>query len=166
MAQRSEDGVGKTREMTKRLERAISGWIRPAISIQASSRDDGCINRPDTRKHLNLRSQIFQSAPLNPTGRPHTAIYCCRLATIDEWPLFGSAAKRPDLGVERTSAHRLRAIPIRFWQSELFSEPFLELPRKLPRRRKRLMTPFPNGAKPLIYKRNMVDALGLEPRTR
>jgi hypothetical protein len=56
MAQRSEDGVGKTREMTERFERAISGWTQPAISIQASSRVDGCINRPDTRKHLNLRS--------------------------------------------------------------------------------------------------------------
>jgi hypothetical protein len=60
MAQRSEDGVGKTREMTERFERAISGWTQPAISIQASSRVDGCINRPDTRKHLNLRSQILE----------------------------------------------------------------------------------------------------------
>ena len=63
MAQRSEDGVGKTREMTKRLERAIAVWTRSAIPIQASSRDDGCINRPDTRKHLNLRAQISQTPP-------------------------------------------------------------------------------------------------------
>ncbi len=63
MAQRSADGAGKTREMTKRLERAIPVWTRSAISIQARSRDDGCINRPDTRKHLNLRDQIFQSPP-------------------------------------------------------------------------------------------------------
>src|SRR6195952_678751 len=63
MAQRSEDGVGKTSEMSKRLERAKAVWIRPAISIQASGRDDGCINRPDTRKHLNLREQISRTPP-------------------------------------------------------------------------------------------------------
>jgi hypothetical protein len=63
MAQRSEDAVGKTSEMSKRLERAIAVWIRPAISIQASSRDDGCINRPDIRKHLSLREQISQTPP-------------------------------------------------------------------------------------------------------
>lgn len=63
MAQRSEDGVGKTRETSKRLERAIPVWTRSAISIQASSRDDGCINRPDTRKHLNLCDQIFRIPP-------------------------------------------------------------------------------------------------------
>lgn len=63
MAQRSEDGVGKTSEMSKRFERAIAVWTRSAISIQASSRDDGCINRPDTRKHLNLREQISRILP-------------------------------------------------------------------------------------------------------
>lgn len=78
MAQRSEDGVGKTREMTKRLERATPVWTRSAISIQASSRDDGCINRPDTRKHLNLRCQTFRITPLYPAGRPHTVIRSCR----------------------------------------------------------------------------------------
>ena len=57
MAQRSEDGVGKTRETSKRLERAKAVWTRSAISIQASSRDQGCINRPDTRKHLSPRRQ-------------------------------------------------------------------------------------------------------------
>jgi hypothetical protein len=36
MAQWSEDGVGKTREMSERLERAIAVWTRSAISIQAS----------------------------------------------------------------------------------------------------------------------------------
>ena len=56
MAQRSADGVGKTSEMSGRLERAKAIWTRSAISIQASSRDDGCINRPDTRKHLNPRN--------------------------------------------------------------------------------------------------------------
>jgi hypothetical protein len=63
MAQRSEDGVGKTSEMSRRLERALAVWTRSAISIQASSRDDGCINRPDTRKHLNLREQISRKPP-------------------------------------------------------------------------------------------------------
>jgi hypothetical protein len=63
MAQRSEDGVGKTSGMSRRLERALAGWTRSAISIQASSRDDGCINRPDTRKHLNLREQISRTPP-------------------------------------------------------------------------------------------------------
>ena len=32
MAQRSEDGVGKTSEMSERLERAIAVWTRSAIS--------------------------------------------------------------------------------------------------------------------------------------
>jgi hypothetical protein len=36
MAQRSEDGVGKTSEMSERLERAKAVWTRSAISIQAS----------------------------------------------------------------------------------------------------------------------------------
>jgi hypothetical protein len=63
MAQRSEDGIGITSEMSKRLERAKAVWTRSAISIQASSRDDGCINRPDTRKHLNLRDQISSTPP-------------------------------------------------------------------------------------------------------
>lgn len=77
MAQRSEDGVGKTSETSKRLERAKAVWTRSAISIQASSRDDGCINRPDTRKHLNLRNQISRTPPLNPEGRPHTDVQHC-----------------------------------------------------------------------------------------
>ena len=45
MAQRSEDGVGKTREMSKRLERAIAGWTRSAISIQASGHVNGRIKQ-------------------------------------------------------------------------------------------------------------------------
>lgn len=60
MAQRSEDGVGKTSEVSRRLERALAVWTRSAISIQTSSRDDGCINRPDTRKHLNPRNHATQ----------------------------------------------------------------------------------------------------------
>ena len=44
--------------MSKRLERAIAGWTRSAISIQASGYVKGRINRPDTRKHLNLRTSI------------------------------------------------------------------------------------------------------------
>ena len=63
MAQRSEDGVGKTSEMSRRLKRAKAVWTRSAISIQASSRDEGCINRPDTRKHLNLRARISPTPP-------------------------------------------------------------------------------------------------------
>jgi hypothetical protein len=72
MAQRSEDGVGKTSEVSRRLERALAVWTRSAISIQASSRDDGCINRPDTRKHLNPRNHPNQKNLLHPKGRPHT----------------------------------------------------------------------------------------------
>jgi hypothetical protein len=78
MAQRSEDGVGKTSGMSRRLERALAGWTRSAISIQASSRDDGCINRPDTRKHLNLREQISRTPPCIQRGvhtRPFSAFH-------------------------------------------------------------------------------------------
>ena len=57
MAQRSEDGVENTSEMSWRFERAEPVWTRSVISIQASSRDDGCINRPDTRKHLVPRNR-------------------------------------------------------------------------------------------------------------
>jgi hypothetical protein len=42
--------------MSRRLERAEAVWTRSAISIQARSCEDGCIMRPDTRQHLNLRS--------------------------------------------------------------------------------------------------------------
>jgi hypothetical protein len=41
MAQRSEDGIGKTREMSERLERVIAVWTRSAISIQASGHVNG-----------------------------------------------------------------------------------------------------------------------------
>jgi hypothetical protein len=82
MAQRSEDGVGKTSEMSKRLERAKVVWIRPAISIQASSRNDGCINRPDTRKHLNMREQISRtplvSEGASTHGRSITKLRCLK----------------------------------------------------------------------------------------
>ena len=71
MAQRLEDGVGKTREMSKRLERAKPVWTRSAISIQASSRDDGCISRPDTRKHLNLREQISRTPLVSDGASTH-----------------------------------------------------------------------------------------------
>lgn len=49
--------------MSRRLKRAKAVWTRSAISIQASSRDEGCINRPDTRKHLNLRARISPTPP-------------------------------------------------------------------------------------------------------
>jgi hypothetical protein len=84
MAQRSEDGVGKTREMSERLERAQSVWTRSAISIQASSRDDGCINRPDTRKHLNLREQISQIRPCIQRG-----VHTRTLTPLSSLPNFG-----------------------------------------------------------------------------
>jgi len=45
MAQWSEDGVGKTREMSERLERAIAVWTRSAISIQASGHVTGRIKQ-------------------------------------------------------------------------------------------------------------------------
>jgi hypothetical protein len=72
MAQRSEDGVGKTREESKRLERAKPNWTRSAISIQASGRMNSRIKRPDTRKHLNLRTSASRKLILHPSGRPHT----------------------------------------------------------------------------------------------
>ena len=34
---------------------------------------NGRINRPDTRKHLNLRAQLSKNL-LHPTGRPHTDV--------------------------------------------------------------------------------------------
>ena len=92
MAQRSEDGVGKTSGVSRRLERALAVWTRSAISIQASSRDDGCINRPDTRKHLNPRNHATQKNLLHPTGRPHwdtsarTSISSCRGTSKPERP--------------------------------------------------------------------------------
>ncbi|WP_156653235.1 hypothetical protein [Methylobacterium sp. Leaf111] len=49
--------------IAKRLERAKATWTRSALSIQASSRDDGCINRPDTRQPLILRAQISPTPP-------------------------------------------------------------------------------------------------------
>ena len=76
MAQRSEDGVGKTSEMSRRLKRAKAVWTRSAISIQASSRDEGCINRPDTRKHLNLRARISPTPPCIRRG-VHTRTFHC-----------------------------------------------------------------------------------------
>ena len=57
--------------MSKRLERAKAKWTRSAISIQASGHVNGRINRPDTRKHLNLRAQLSKNL-LHPKGRPHT----------------------------------------------------------------------------------------------
>ena len=47
-----------------------------------------------------------------------------------------------------------------------YTENLVELPRKLPRRREQPMRHFQNEIKSLIYIRNLVDALGLEPRTR
>ena len=57
--------------MSKRLERAKAKWTRSAISIQASGHVNGRINRPDTRKHLNLRAQLSKNL-LHPKWRPHT----------------------------------------------------------------------------------------------
>jgi len=56
MAQRSTRRGPENQKRQLRLERAIAGWTGSANSIQASGRDEGCINRPDTRKHLNLRA--------------------------------------------------------------------------------------------------------------
>ena len=74
MAQRSEDGIGITSVMSKRLKRAKAVWTRSAISIQASSRVIGLRQQaghteapePERKKSLNT--------PLNPKGRPHTDI--------------------------------------------------------------------------------------------
>lgn len=77
MAQRSEDGVGKTSQTSRRLERAKPVWTQSAISIQASSRDDGCMNRPDTRKHLNLPEQISRTPPCIQRG-VHTRMLVTR----------------------------------------------------------------------------------------
>ena len=60
MAQRSEDGIGKTSEMSERLERATSVWTRSAISIQASS-------------------QIFRTPPCIRWG-VHTRTFTCYAA--------------------------------------------------------------------------------------
>ena len=38
MAQRSEDGVGKTSEVSERLERAKAVWTRSAIKLAGSGR--------------------------------------------------------------------------------------------------------------------------------
>jgi hypothetical protein len=74
MAQRSEDGVGKTREMTRRLERAISGWTRPAISIQASSRDDWLHQQTGHTEAPEPAQPNLSNTPLYPKGRPHTVV--------------------------------------------------------------------------------------------
>jgi hypothetical protein len=91
MAQRSEDGVGKTREMSKRLERAKAVWARSAISIQASGHVNSRIKRPDTRKHLYLRTNASRKTLLHPAGRPHTDIRpapeTCRSAAAIDWAL-------------------------------------------------------------------------------
>jgi hypothetical protein len=78
----------------------------------------------------------------------------------------GITIKRHSSGQEQSLGHRFSAIPIRLWQSGHFSERFPELPRKLPRRCNLPVTRVAANFKLLIYKRNMVDALGLEPRTR
>ena len=79
MAQRSEDGVGKTSETSKRLERAKAQWTRSAISIQASGRAKGRINRPDTRKHLNLRTNAARK-----TSCIHRGVHTRTLASALE----------------------------------------------------------------------------------
>lgn len=52
--------------MTKRFERAGSGWTRSAISIQASG-SSGRAHRPDTRKHLYPRDPSLKNL-LHPEG--------------------------------------------------------------------------------------------------
>src|SRR5580658_8701542 len=89
MAQRSEDGVGKTREMSKRLERAKAKWTRSAISIQASGQVNGRINRPDTRKHLNLRAQSLEKPLASEGASTHGhsfdgAMQCTGLSSSDD----------------------------------------------------------------------------------
>jgi hypothetical protein len=64
--------------MSRRLERAEAVWTRSAISIQARSCEDGCIMRPDTRQHLNLRSYLSKT-PCFPRG-VHTRTFCYRPA--------------------------------------------------------------------------------------
>ena len=73
MAQRSEDGVGKTREMSKRLERAKAVWTRSAISIQASGSERphqqaGHTEAPEPAHHYVSKNL------LHPKGRPHTDV--------------------------------------------------------------------------------------------
>lgn len=73
MAQRSTRRGPENQKCLPRLERAIAGWTGSANSIQAGGRDEGRINRPDTRKHLNLRALPSETL-LHPKGRPHTDI--------------------------------------------------------------------------------------------
>src|SRR5258708_25048613 len=73
MAQRSEDGVGKTSEMSTLLERALAGWTRSAISIQASGSERphqqaGHTEAPEPAHHFVSKNL------LHPKGRPHTDI--------------------------------------------------------------------------------------------
>ena len=74
MAQRSEDGVGKTRETSKRLERAKAVWTRSAISIQASGHVTGRIKQAGHTEAPEPARTNLSNTPLNPKGRPHTDI--------------------------------------------------------------------------------------------
>src|SRR4028118_615789 len=56
-------GSGKPVNVQALTKRAKAVWTRSAIPIQARSRDDGCINRPDKRKHPTLRDQISRTPP-------------------------------------------------------------------------------------------------------
>ena len=69
MAQRSEDGVGKTSEMSRRHERAVAVWTRSAISIQASSRDEGCIKQAGHTEAPDPARKNLSNTPLQPKGR-------------------------------------------------------------------------------------------------
>src|ERR1700754_3619079 len=71
MAQRSEDGVGKTRQMSKRLERALAGWTRSAISIQASGSERPHQQAGHTEAPVPARQRRSKNL-LHPPGRPHT----------------------------------------------------------------------------------------------
>ena len=74
MAQRSEDGVGKTSEMSERLERALAGWTRSAISIQASGRMKGRIEQAGHTEAPEPALHRHSKNLLHPKGRPHTDI--------------------------------------------------------------------------------------------
>ena len=90
MAQRSEDGVGKTSEKSKRLERAKAVWTRSAISIQASGHVNGRIRRPGTRKHRNPRTTTSRK-----TSCIRRGVHTRTLAPFTETRHAGSGVEPP-----------------------------------------------------------------------
>ena len=97
MAQRSEDGVGKTREMSKRLERAKANWTRSAISIQASGHVNGRIKQAGHTEAPEPAHHYASKNLLHPKGRPHTAIRgCAPLPALKQsFPTTEMSHKRP-----------------------------------------------------------------------